>query len=503
MRILNTHELTSHGNRSGRHALIEILEAGLQAADPYWNTRALVRQRDGTLIVGGRQFEPEGSPVTGDEVYKLDEIGRIFVFGAGKGIQRVAKALEDILGEHLTGGHVIDKKGHPIILERIGVTLGGHPVPDEDCVRGSQHILEMLEELRSDDLVFTCVANGVSALLTLPVSGLTLEDVKATTRILQIEHGAPTHDLNPIRNHLDMLKGGRISRRIAPARAIHIIAIEPGSYDALMQENYWLHSLPDATTYDQAIDNLKRWNAWDQVPAAVRDFLQRKDPAHDTVKAEEYARLGQRIFGVMPGPYQTAKVPAAMRKAEALGYRPYFIGEEISAIEASQAAAYLAELAKTVERRGGPFEPPCALFTSGEMVVTVGKGGGIGGRNQEFALAAAGRIAGSARIVIASVDTDGTDGPGGRLHEGEDSSICLAGGIVDGYTAHTARINGIDIEDALRRHDTTPTLMGLGSGIRAEPNISLNDLTVALIMMDESQPNKESETWPMGHASNL
>ncbi len=485
MRILNTRELTSHGNVPGRRALVEILDAGLQAADPYWNTSRLVRLQDDALIVGNRQFEPEGSPVTGDQVYNLRQIGRIFVFGAGKGVQRLSKALEDALGEHLSGGHVIDKKGHPVILKRIGVTLGGHPVPDEDCVRGCQQILDMLDDLRPDDLVFTCVANGVSALLTLPVPGLTLEDVKATTRIMQIEHGAPTHDLNPIRNHLDMLKGGRMSRRIAPARAIHIIAIEPGRYDALMYENYWLHSLPDATTYDQAIDNLKRWGAWDKVPVSVRDFLERKDPAHDTVKAEEYAGLGHRVFGVMPGPFQTAKIPAAMRKAESLGYRSHFIGEEISAIEASQAAAYLAEIAKTVERRGTPFEPPCALFTSGEMVVTVGKGGGIGGRNQEFALTAARRIAGSDRIVMASVDTDGTDGPGGRLDQDEESYICLAGGIVDGHTAHNARAIGVDIEDALRRHDATPTLLSLGSGIRAEPNISLNDLTVALIM-DES-----------------
>ncbi len=482
MRIRNAHTLTGHGNIPGRSALIEIMEAGLQAADPYWNTRDLVRVEKGNLVVGGSRFEPDGSPVTGEEVFNLSHIGRIFVLGAGKGIQRVAKALEDTLRDCLSGGHVIDKKGHPVILERIGVTLGGHPVPDDDCVRGCHHILDLLQDLREDDLVFTCVANGVSALLTLPVPGVTLEDVKATTRIMQIEHGAPTHDLNPVRNHLDMLKGGRISRRIGAARAIHIIAIEPGSHHTLMYENYWLHSLPDATTYEQAIANLKKWDAWKEIPASVREFLLRKDPAHDTVKADEYARLGHRIFGVMPGPYQTAKVPAAMRKAEELGYQPYFIGEEVSAIEASHAAAYLAEIAKTIERRGQPFRSPCALFTSGEMVVTVGKEGGIGGRNQEFALAAAQRIAGSSRIVVASVDTDGTDGPGGRLSPDDDSVTCLAGGIVDGFTMQEAARTGIDIAGALRCHHTTPALLQLNSGILAEPNISLNDLTVALIM---------------------
>lgn len=491
MRITNAAHLTSHGNTAGRMAMVQILEAGLQAADPYWNVRELVRVEGDRLIVGNHRFEPQGSPVTGDEVFDLSRTGRIFVIGAGKGIQRAAKALEDVLGAHLTAGHVIDKKGNPLILERIGVTFGGHPVPDEGCVEGCRHILELTRDLRPDDLVFTCVSNGVSALLTLPVPGVSLDDVKATTRIMQIEHGAPTHDLNPVRNHLDMLKGGRIARHIQPARAIHIIAIEPGTHHQLMHENYWLHTLPDGTTYDEALDNLHKWGAWNEVPASVREFLLKRDPATDTVKADEFMKMGSRIFGVMPGPYQTAKVPAAMRKAEELGYRAYFLAEEVSAIEATHAAAYLSEMAKTAERRGGCFEAPCALFTSGEMVVTVGKEGGIGGRNQEFVLAAAQRIAGSARIVMASVDTDGTDGPGTQFVSGGQPVPCLAGGVVDGFTCQEAADAGIDVGEALRRHDATPALWRLGSGIEAESNISLNDLTVALVMGSTS---REGET---------
>jgi glycerate 2-kinase len=482
MRIRNSNDLASHGNTVGRAAMVQILEAGLQAADPYGNTRELVRIQGQTLMVGGGRFEPLGAPVTGEEVIDLSRIGRIFVLGAGKGLQRVAKALEDVLGDRLTGGHVIDKKGHPIILERIGVTLGGHPVPDEDCVQGCRRILEMARGLTENDLVFTCIGNGVSALLTLPVPGVSLDDVKATTRIMQIEHGAPTPDLNPVRNHLDMLKGGRICRLLKPAKVIHLIAIEPGSYHELLHENFWLHTLPDATTYEQAIDNLHKWGAWDEVPASVRDFLLRKEPHRDTVKAAEYEALGQRVFGLMPGPRQTAKLPAAMRKAAELGYTPHLLGEEVSAVEASHAAAYLAEVAKTIERRGEPFSSPCALFTSGEMVVTVGKGSGIGGRNQEFALAAARRIAGSGRIVMASVDTDGTDGPGTQFARDCEAIPCLAGGIVDGRTLQQAADAGVDVVDALKRHDTTPALWRLGCGVLAEPNISLNDLTVALIM---------------------
>ena len=486
MRITNPRPLYSHGNTAGRRAIVDILEAGLRAADPYWNAAKLVRIEGDTLVVGKPEFEPVGTPAPGEERILLADIDRIFVFGAGKGIQRVAKALEDMLGDHLTGGHVIDKKGHPIVLERIGVSLGGHPVPDEDCVGGCERILELSRDLTERDLVFTCAANGISALLTMPVPGVSLDDVKKTTHIMQIVKGAPTSDLNPVRNHLDLMKGGRITRHIQPARAIHIISIDPGSYDQLMNRNYWLHNLPDGTTYEMAIDRLKRWEAWHEVPESVRKFLLKSDAEYDSVGAEEFNKTRFRVFGIMPGHGQSGKVPPAMKKAEELGFSAHLLGDEMMFIEARQAAYYLAEIAKTIERRGEPFEAPCALFTSGEMVVTVGKSGGIGGRNQEFVLAAATRIAGSSRIVMASVDTDGTDGPGTQFVEGTETLPCLAGGVVDGETIREATDAGIDILDVLSRHDTTPTLLQLDSGVLAEPNISLIDLTVALVLPPES-----------------
>jgi len=481
-RIQNIDDLASHGNVYGRKAVLEILEVGLEASDPYYNTKKLIRLQGDRLIVGGKEFEPSESPTTGEEAYNLSKIGRIFVLGAGKGIQRVAKAIEDTLGDRLTGGHVIDKKGHPVILKRMGVTLGAHPAPDEDCVIGCKNIRELTDNLTEDDLVFTCVSNGVSALLTMPVPGVSLEDVRKTTYIMQVEHGAGTGDLNAIRNHLDMMKGGRISKLIRPAKAIHIIAIEPSSYDLLMHHNRWLHTLPDDTTFQLAIDNLRRWDAWDTVPSSVRKFLETADPRHETVKAEEFEKTPCRIFGAMPGFRQTAKLPPAMKKARELGFKPVILAEVLSFIEACHAGTYMAAVARTIERSGQPFKPPCALFSSGEMLVTVGKEEGIGGRNQEFALSAALRIAGSKNIVIASVDTDGTDGPGTQFTNGpEDMPSCLAGGIVDGETVEEAKKAGVNIVEELKRHNTSPALWKLKSGIIARPNISLNDLTVALV----------------------
>ena len=362
------------------------------------------------------------------------------------------------------------------------IRVGGHPAPDADCARGCERIIEMTQGLTERDLVFTCVGNGVSSLLTMPVPGLTIDDLSRTTYVTQIERGTTTGDLCPIRNHMDMMKGGKISRYIHPARMVHILAIDPGNYSQLMYENRWLHTLPDSTTYQMAVENLKKEDAWDAVPEAVREHFMTADPRYNTVKAEEFEKMAFRIFGIMPGYRQSGMLSPAMKKAEELGFKPVLLTRELGHVEAGQAGMFVAAVAAEIERRGQPFEPPCALFTHGEFVVTVGSEKGMGGRNQEFALSAALRIAGSRNIIIGSVDTDGTDGPGDQFSESPEGVPCLAGGIVDGETVEAAKRAGVNLAEELRRHNTSEALWKLDSGVVATPNISLNDLTVALIM---------------------
>jgi glycerate-2-kinase len=306
----------------------------------------------------------------------------------------VAKAIEEVLGDRLEGGVVIAKHGDEPILERIEVVFGAHPVPDEGCVEGCRRIMAKLQGLKSEDLVFTIAANGVSALLTMPVPGVTLEDVRDVTYRMQIEHGANTGDLNPIRNHLDMMKGGRISRYLQPATAIHVLAVAPsecGDYDGLMERNAWLHNLPECTTYARAVDCLKRYEVWDEVAPAVREWLERADPAYETVKREEFEKTRFRIFGVMP--LDWGMRPTAARKAAELGFTPHILYNAMHA-DAGQTAQVISAIALNCETTGEPFEPPCVLIGGSEMLVTVGKGQGMGGRNQEFALTTALRIAG-------------------------------------------------------------------------------------------------------------
>jgi glycerate-2-kinase len=480
-RILNAETLTSHGNVPGRKALVEILEAGLRAADPYYTTKSLLRLEGDTLIVGRQDFEPAGDPHSGDEVIDLCEVDRIYCFGAGKGIQRIAKALEDILGDRLTGGHVIAKHCDPIIVERVGVTFGAHPVPDKGCVRGCQRIVEMARGLTERDLVFTVATNGVSALLTLPAPGISLEDVRKTTYLMQIERGVPTTDLNPVRNHISAIKGGRLTAYIQPARAIHIVGWDPHTYDYMTREQVWLHALPEGSTFATAVRNLKKWDAWDAVPASVREHLLRADPAQETLKADAFERTRSRIFGVLPE--HLGRVQAARDKAAELGIAPKVLYNSVTMrAEACQVGVVTANIARQVEAYDHPFEAPVALIGGTEMVVTVGQESGMGGRNQECALAAARHIAGSKRIVMASIDTDGTDGPGKQFVDGCDDVPVLNGAIVDGTTVPRAEAMGYDVFAELRRHNTSPLLHALGDGLIASPSVSMNDLTVTLVL---------------------
>jgi glycerate-2-kinase len=331
-------------------------------------------------------------------------------------------------------------------------------------------------------LVFTIGASGFSSLLTLPVTGVSLEDVRRTVYMMQIERGVPTGDLSPVRNHLDLMKGGRIAAAIHPARAIHLLAKDPESYEHWIYENYWVHTFPDRSTYADAVEAMHEWDAWEEAPRSVREHLLRADPQYETVKPERYLELSHRIFGLLPG--EQGAWPTAKAKATELGYRPVNLAMGLHT-EARYAGQTVATIASTIERAGAPFEPPVALLTAGELLVTVGQATGIGGRNQEYALAAALQIAGSERIVVGAVDTDGTDGPGAQYVAGAEQVPTLAGGLVDGTTAGEANERGLDLRQVLQRHDATPALLALDSGILASQSTGLQDLGVILVMGEE------------------
>ncbi|MDD3334322.1 MAG: DUF4147 domain-containing protein [Eubacteriales bacterium] len=485
MRIKNKDMLTSHGNVTGRRIVTELLDAGLDALDPYYRVKALVEVKDRKIILHTDGFEMKGDPHAGPVTYDLNEYDRVFVIGAAKGVQRAALALEEVLGDVLTGGHVIGKHGDGNLLHKIGVTLAGHPVPDECCVEGCRRIEALADGLTDRDLVFTLFGSGCSSLLTYPVEGVTLADMSAFTRMMQIEKGVTTSDLNKVRTHLDRLKGGRLARLLSPAKMVNLVTADPAkmctpiqrvSYFEMLENNTFFPSIAGASTYADCIAVLHKWDAWERTPESIRRHLQAGGPTTENMSVAEYEALGARFFGLI---FKDATVyPAVRMRAAALGYPCVMLSEYMEA-EAREAGAVNALMALCAERSGEPFKAPIVLMTSGENVVTVGSETGVGGRNQEYCIAAAIRIAGDKRIVFGAVDTDGTDGPGGLDIPGAPN--CLAGAVVDGETLAQAEAAGIDLWDALKTHATSAPLWRLGCGVSAEHNVSALDLGLILI----------------------
>jgi len=465
MVIKNIQTLTSHGNTDGRKIILEILEAGFAASDPYENTKKLIRVQDGKLIVGHKDLPIDRPRQTRHEplIFDLSKVGNIYVVGGGKAAQRQAKAIEDVLGDLITEGHINAKKGEQVQLKRIEVTLAGHPIPDKDSIEGSQRILEIYKKARKGDIVFFSESGGGSALMALPGPGLTLEDLQDVNRLLYFERGASMWETNAVRWQLMILRG-RHERYVGDATFIGIHTDErpPGLRVSLRGR------LGSEGTYEEAIDVLKRYQIWDKVPQSVRAYLEKADPRYGRIRPGELDGKPIYHFRVMGPEYM---LDATKKKAEELGVNAAIIASSLSDIEAQAAGQMLAYAAQEVEVYSRPFEPPCALMCGGELLVAVGKATGLGGRNQEFVLSTAPRIDGSENIVVASADSDGTDGP-----------TDAAGGIVDGYTMERAREAGVDVFEELGNHNSYGVLNKLSDNIfTGVRGTNVQDLRVAYI----------------------
>ena len=495
MRIKNYDVLTSHGNTIGRKIVADIIEAGLSGGNPYSNTLKLVSIKDNQLIFDRKDMEPVGDPRSGPAVYALDKVDRIFVFALGKGILYIVKALEDVLGDHLTGGFALGKHGDLTITSKVEVAFGSHPVPDIHGIKACQRMLDIASELRltENDLVITAMGNGSSALACLPAEGITIDDIRAMNQLCLIDTGMPTSDVSYIRNQTDRFRGGRVLRAFRPAKIVNLFGIGPPGtlnpmfttpYESFTKTNFWLPNAPDATTSTEAIAIADKWNVFERLPKSIREHLLANKDRNDTLGWEEYETFNCRIFGVMP---RTMSAFAAARaKAEEMGLKTYHLNSTTNS-EAAPTGTYVAGLASHSVNNGTPFMPPCVLFEGGELIVTVNEETGIGGTNQEFCTAAALVLDGNKRIVIGAVDTDGTDGPGGDFHH-EATALginCLTGGIVDGYTASEAREKGVNLFRAMKTHDTSNALWQVGSGVAAVQNISVGDLHCILLMGED------------------
>lgn len=485
MRVQNKKELISHGNKEGRKIVAELLDAGLDSIDPYYRVKDFVKIEDHKIVLDDRGYEMKGDPHSGRVEYDLDYYERVFVIGAAKGIQRAALAFEEVLGDYLTAGHVIGKHGEDIICKKIGVTLAGHPVPDENCIEGCRAIEELTKDLTERDLVFTVFGSGCGSLFTYPADDISMKEISDFTYMMQIEKGVPTSELNQIRTHIDRFKGGRLLRKMMPATVVNFVTADPSkmntpvlrvSYFEMLNNNTFFPTVATASTFEDCMKIIQKWDAWDKTPKSIQNRLLHGNSENENMSTEEYESLGCRFFGLI---FKDSTIyPAVRKKAKELGLHCVMLSEYMQA-EAREAGFVDAGMALTSKRSGEPFKAPVVLMSSGENLVTVGKETGVGGRNQEYCIAAATYIEGDESIVFGAVDTDGTDGPGGLKLDG--APYCLAGAIVDGYTVKEAKEQAIDLEYAMKTHGTSEALWKLGCGVSAESCVSALDLRIIYI----------------------
>ncbi len=432
---------------------IAIFRAGLTAADP---ARAVLRHvrllpttapSRGVLVVGRRK-------------YPLSRYRRILVLGAGKASAAMALALQKTLGSRIADGMINVKYGHTVELRRVALNECGHPLPDMAGICGAEAIAEFAREAASDDLILCVLSGGASALLPAPAPPITLAEKQEVTRLM-LACGATIHEMNTVRKHISALKGGQLARLAAPATVVSLILSDVIGDDLEVIGSG--PTAPDPSTFAEALAVLDKYDLRRQVHEVVRTRLE----AGARGEIEETPKSVPNAYNLVVGSNRLA-VNAAAAKAKELGYRTMILSTTIAG-ETREVARVHAAIAREIVASGHPLKAPACVLSGGETTVTV-RGNGLGGRNQEFALAAAFDIAGLRNVAILSAGTDGTDGP-----------TDAAGAVADGGTLARARKAGLDASRFLENNDSYRFFAALGGLIHTGPtNTNVMDLRIVL-----------------------
>ena len=454
--IKNTERLLSAGNVFLRRAAIEIIEYALAQVDPYTAVMDRVRLTGDRLQVDELEIDLNSAP-------------RIFVIGAGKATYPIARALEELLGDRITAGVVICKYGQTGGLDRCRLRLADHPIPDEAGMSAAREALALAQGTRKDDIVIGCVTGGSSALMPLPVETVSLADKKQVNRLL-LTCGANIVEINAVRKHLSRVKGGRLAAALHPQAQLINLTVSDVIGDPL--DYITDPTVPDSSTLADARATLDKYDLWPRLPDSVAQFLRSAAHAQETPKAVDLAGRRRHDFILISA---AAACEAAAAKATELGFQATILSTMFEG-ESRELGRTFAALAKEAVQNGRPFKPPCALIGGGETTVQIEGPAGRGGPNQEFALGAAAEIDGIGSVLVAGLDSDGTDGP-----------TQSAGAIVDDRTFGRAAKAGLDCFRGLRAHDVTPIFQGLGDEIiTGATGTNVNDLKLMLIGGDFS-----------------
>jgi glycerate 2-kinase len=400
------------------------------------------------------------------QAYALRDFEHIYLVGAGKAAMPMAEAIGEVLQDRLSGGVIITKYHHidRQLPDLLRVHEAGHPVPDEQSVAATCDLAAWLDQATPRDLVFCVISGGGSALMTLPAEGITLADLQATTHLL-LRAGATIHQINTIRKHLDTIKGGGLARLAHGAPIVSLILSDVIGDDLSVIASG--PTVPDPSTFANAWRLIEQFDLADQLPTAVRARLVRgvSGEIPDTPKPGD--PLFDRVQTVIIGSNAQA-AQAAEAAARQLKFNTLLLSTQVQG-EAREVAQVAAAIAKEIALYNRPIPKPACLILGGETTVTL-KGNGLGGRNQEMALACALAIDGLPNTLIAAVGTDGTDGP-----------TDAAGAITTGETVGRAKAIGLDAQAHLANNDSYHFFQALGDLIITGPTgTNVNDLLFVL-----------------------
>jgi glycerate 2-kinase len=392
-----------------------------------------------------------------EDLYHLDSYSRALVISIGKAGHTMVEALTQQVGDSALEGIVACPVEPSTQVRGFRYFRGGHPTPNAESVRAANAIRKALEAQTAASLVIFMLSGGGSSIVEKPIDEeISVDDLIVTYRAL-VHSGAPIVEINAIRKHLSAVKGGRLAQAAFPAQQVSLLVsdVPDDMPDALASGP----TMPDSTSVEDCYRIAEKHGLLQQLPHSTRELFERH-ALEETPKSDDQAFYRSRWWTILSN--QTA-VEQAKVAAERAGFAVH-VNNSCDDWDYERAAEYLLKCVRELKTKS---ERVC-LISGGEVTVKV-TNGGIGGRNQQFALACAAKIAGQ-NITVLSAGTDGVDG-----------NSPAAGAVADGSTVARAQLKKLDARAALEKFDAYPLFSALGDAIETGPTgNNLRDLRILL-----------------------
>ncbi|MEM4488370.1 MAG: glycerate kinase [Desulfurococcaceae archaeon] len=445
MRVKNANSLT----RSRLHEiLVGAIEYVFDVADPYKAVVNYLTIDDNKLKVGNDLFSLEG---------------KVHVVGFGKAVRRMGEAVNDVVGDYVSGGILItpDTEGYigPIKLLR-----GDHPLPSYNTLRSSSQLLDYLNSINEKDIVLVLVSGGGSSLFEVPEDGISVNDIARISMEL-MRRGANIYELNCVRKYLSRVKGGKLLKYINSKSTISLIVSDViGDQIEIVASG---PTVPSQVSLREVKNILQKYGLSGEL-SNVKKLLNETHPKVQESPFELEELQPSKVFNYVI--LSNAKVLKLLAEYfESLGFKAVILTSMLEG-EAREAGRFLASVIKSVHAYGVPVNKPAAIIAGGETVVTV-KGSGVGGRNQELCLSLATYINSLPNTVAACLATDGVDGVSP-----------VAGAIVDSETLKLATRKGLNPIRYLEENDSFSFFSQLGQSIiTGTTGTNVNDIFMSII----------------------